>query len=186
VQADIASNDDPSIVIYCPKGLCSAHYDFGKTVKLTATPNPISLFTSLGSGCISNPCDVEMLGDRSFTANFTRDDNFRIGGGSTANNSIENLLPAANSGDQIRMLATGITINSLILDKALTLSGGWKALHLEQGSDPTILDGTITVKTAEDTESLIADTTIKGAIVVQSGRLRVNRVHVRSTAEPLP
>jgi photosystem II stability/assembly factor-like uncharacterized protein len=186
VQADIASNDEPAIVIYCPKGLCSAHYDFGKVVRLTASPDTISLFTSLGSGCISNPCDVEMLGDRSFIANFTRDDNFRIVRDNTSNNALDNLLPVADSGDEVRMLATGITINSLVLDKALTLSGGWKAQHQEQSSDPTILDGTITVKTVQDAKSLIADTTVKGALAVQSGLLRVNRVNVRSTAEPLP
>lgn len=186
VQADIASNDEPAAIgIFCPKGFCSAKYDFGKTVRLTATPDPVSLFTSWENGCSADPCDIVMTGPKAVTANFDRDYYFK----NVTNGEIENIpgnaLLTADPGDEIRMLATELTVNDLILDKPLALTGGWRAQHQSQSTVPTTLIGTITLQYGgvEDAASFMTNTIVEGSIAVQNGCLKVNGVKVREKAQ---
>jgi len=176
VQADIISNDEQPVSLFCPTSFCSAHYDFGKTVRLTATPDAISLFTSWGGDCAGGTCGIEMTGNKEVTANFTRDYSFKNIRNSIPENSLDTAILNAAAGDEIRMLATELTIDSLVLKKALTLTGGWKAGHLLQTDVPTSLNGKLTI---QDTDSVLKSTTVNGNISVQSGSLRVNGVTIK-------
>jgi len=178
VLVNVASNDESPKIIFCPKGFCSAFYDFGKTVRLTASPDPISLFSTWEGGCVTtNPCDIEMTGAKSIIANFNRDYYFNNHTQGVTSDFLSGLMSSVNSKDEIRMLATEIVINSILLNKALTLTGGWKALHQSQATDPTILNGALTIQN----ESLtLKNTTVKGKLSVTSGKLTVDGVIVRS------
>lgn len=176
VQTDVVSNDEPPLVIFCPKGVCMAQFNYGALVRLTATPEPISLFTSWEGACTSDPCIAEMKAPMSVTANFTRDYNFKNVRSGERDNSLDNLMLSVNPEDEIRMLATELTINSLLLNKGVKLTGGWKALHLEQTENRTVLKGSITVR---DAHSVIKQTTVQGSLLVQSGRLLVDGVKIK-------
>jgi hypothetical protein len=175
VQVTMASNDDPPVFIFCPQSLCIAHYDFGKTVGLTATPESISLFTSWEGDCLADPCTIEMNGPKAVTAHFTRDYYFKNVTTGGLENSLETAILNANPGDEIRMLATEISINSLFLNKALTLTGGWKALHLSLDTVPTTLNGTLAIR---DANSILKNTIVKGTLSIHSGSLLVDGVIV--------
>jgi len=175
VTADSISDDASPVSIFCPKSSCSAFYNAGRIIRLVATPDPVSFFSSWDGYCVADPCDIEMSGPKYVTANFTRDFFFRIAGSGLYDNFIDNLLLSASSGDEIRMLSTSTTVNSLVLNKPISLTGGWKALHQSLAVDPTILTGTITV---EDTDTGIKNTIIRGSISVKSGKLVVEGVTV--------
>jgi hypothetical protein len=179
IQADQLSNDDSPISLFCPTGHCDALFDYGRSVWLTALPDSISLFASWGGDCSADTCNVLMTAPRAVSARFTRENSFKNVSLGIPDNSLTSLLPVSNGGDEIRMLATEATIDALILDRKLTLSGGWKALYLVQDTNPTTLTGTITVK---DADSSINDTTVKGGLFIQSGSLTVNRVQVSPPA----
>jgi hypothetical protein len=177
VVADIVSNDEQPIIIFCPKGSCLANFNFGRTVKLTAIPDPVSIFTSWsGEECISNPCDIAMTGTKTVIANFTRDFIYKNYNQNAANDSLAVLMTTVLPGDEIRMLATEVALGSFTLNKAVTLSGGWKALHLSLADERTILNSTLII---EDAASAIINTTVKGTINVKSGKLTVNEVILR-------
>lgn len=72
-------------------------------------------------------------------------------------------------------LATELAIGSLTLEKGLGLTGGWKGLYLTQDTNPTILNGTITVNSADST---INDAVTKGGLIIQGGSLRVKQLRV--------
>lgn len=178
VVADIVSNDELPVSIFCPKGSCLANFNFGRTVKLTAIPDPVSFFTSWGGGeCILNPCDIVMTGTKAVIANFTRDFIFKNFNQNATDDSLAVLMTTELPGDEIRMLATEADLGSFTLNKAVTLSGGWKALHLSLADKRTMLNSTLTI---EDADSAIINTTVKGSIAVKSGKLTVNGVILRS------
>jgi hypothetical protein len=176
VNADMISNDDSPKSMFCPKSLCSAQYDFGKTVILTATPDPISLFTSWTGHCDNEHCKLEMTGDKAVTANFSRAHSFKIVKSGILDDSLETLMELADPGNEIRMLATELTINNLILSKALTLTGGWNALQELPTTESTTLIGTIKIV---ETDAVIKNTTVKGMITIQSGSLKVDSLTIR-------
>lgn len=174
VLADVISNDGQPVSIYCPSSFCSAHFDFGRRVRLTATPDPISLFSAWEGACSANPCDIEMTADTAVTAIFTRDASFKNIRSGDLFNSLDLLLLSLNPGDEIRVLATELDVNSLVLDKTLTLSGGWKANHEAQAADPTVLNGSITI---QDSDIRLDVITLRGKLAVhQGGTLRVTGV----------
>lgn len=179
VQVDLASDDASPISIFCPASFCEAHFDFGRRVRITATPDPISLFTAWEGTCSANPCDIEMTADTALTAIFTRDATFKNIRSGDLSNTFELVLSSLNPGDEIRMLATQLDVSSLVLNKILTLSGGWKAQHEAQAADPTVLNGSITIQDSEiaaDTEIRLATITLKGTLAIQGGTLRVTGV----------
>jgi hypothetical protein len=178
VQADIASNDSTPLFIFCSDGVCSAYFDFGKTVRLTATPEPASLFTSWEGDCAAaNPCEISMMGTKATTANFTRDIYFKNAKSGYLNDALGTVVSAAFPDDEIRMLTAEATVDAVTVDKALTISGGWKALHTAQTETPTTLVGTLTIK---DADSSLSNTTVKGGLFIQNGNLKVNGVTVRN------
>jgi hypothetical protein len=179
IQADLPSNDDPPVSLFCPASICSALFDYGRTVRLTAIPDSISLFASWGGDCTEAHCDLVMTAPRAVTARFTRARSFKNVTLDILDDSLAALLTASNADDEIRMLTAEMAIDSLTLDKKLTLSGGWKGSYLEQDINPTTLTGTITV---QDADSSISDTAIKGGLFIQSGSLKVRKVQVISTS----
>ncbi len=170
VLANLASNDDSPVSIFCPKSFCSAQFDYGKNVSLTATPNPVSLFTTWGGDCTAKTCSLEMTGSKTVSALFSRAFNFKNTTQDILGNALETLVESASSGDEIRMLATELTINSLILNKTMTLTGGWNGLYLSPAGASTTLNSTLTI---QDADVVIKGTTVKGSLSVQSGSLRV-------------
>ena len=164
------------LMIFCPAGVCSAGFDFGRTVRLTATPEPSSLFTSWEGDCAAaNPCDIEMTNAKAATANFTRDTYFKNVRSGHLDDALGTVVSTAITDDEIRMLAAEATVDDVTVDKALTLSGGWKALHAAQTETPTTLVGTLTIK---DADSSLSNTTIQGGLFIQSGSLKVTGVIV--------
>lgn len=176
VQANISSNEPSPLVLFCPKGDCSAQYDYWRTVRLTATPDPVSFFTSWEGACVADPCDIAMSGAKAVTAYFNRDYYFKNFNQNSTEDSLSALMSTVVADDEIRMLATGVPLGFFTLNKAVTLSGGWKALHLSLADERTTLNGTITV---EDATSTIKNTVFKGALTVKSGKLKVDRVSIR-------
>jgi hypothetical protein len=183
IQANLTSNDEPSKIIFCPKGYCSASFDYGRIVRLTATPDQVSLFNSWSGDCTTVPCDIEMTGPKTVSASFLRAHNFYNFTQNIVENSLESLIGSALPGDEIRMLAAEQSIQSLVLTKALTLTGGWRAFHQLPADVPTTLNGTLTIKGAD---SVLKGTTIKGTISIQSGSLKVDRVTVRPLGDSSP
>jgi hypothetical protein len=180
VQADQLSNDDSPISLSCPSSDCSAIFDYGRTVRLTALPDAISLFSSWEGDCAAaNPCEINMMGTKAkaTTANFTRDIYFKNANSGYLKDALGTVVLAAIPDDEIRMLAAEATVDAVTVDKALTLSGGWKALHTARTETPTTLVGTLTIK---DADSLLSNTTVKGGLFIQSGSLKVNGVTVRN------
>ncbi len=175
IQADLPSNDEPPVVLFCPAGSCSARYDYGTTVRLTALPDTISLFSGWGGDCSADPCDLTMTAPRSVSALFIRANSFKNVSLGIFDNLLSSIIESSNAGDEIRMLATEVAIDNLTLNKGVTLSGGWKGLYLNQDTNPTILKGTITVK---EVQSDISDTTVRGGLFIQSGGLKAKRLHV--------
>jgi hypothetical protein len=116
---------------------------------------------------------VVITGPKAVFAYFTRAYSFKNISTGNLDNSLATLVSASNAGNEIRMLAAEKAIDNLILNKGLTLSGGWKGLYQTQDTNPTTLSGTITVK---DADSTINDTVVKGGLFIQSGSLRVNRL----------
>ena len=84
-------------------------------------------------------------------------------------------LTAALAGDEIRMLDTQLN-GDFILNRTITLYGGWNASFLSMGSQPTTLNGSLTVEGGTPTVKNVA---VKGKLVVQTGSLRVNEVTVQ-------
>jgi hypothetical protein len=174
VQAEQTSNDEPPRALLCPSGFCSALYDYGRTVRLTAVPDAVSLFTAWEGDCTAAPCDLTMTVPRTVTARFTRASSFKNATKGMLDNSIAAILAASNSGDEIRMLATALTIGNLTLDKGIILSGGWQGAFQTQDANPTALTGTINI-TAGD--SIISDTTITGiGLIIRGGSATVKNV----------
>jgi hypothetical protein len=180
IQPDLLSNDESPVSLFCPTSFCSALYDYGRTVHLTAIPDSTSLFASWGGDCSVDPCDVVMTAPRAVTAGFTRAFSFKNIFSGILDNSLATLISASIAGNEIRMLAAEMAIDALTINKKLTLSGGWKGFYLTQDTNPTILNGIITVK---DADSTINDTTVKGGLFIQSGSLKVKKVQVISTSD---
>lgn len=72
----VSVNSPDGVVTSAPAGIscgatCSANFDPGATVTLTATPNPGAAFVGWGGACGgTGPCTVAMAEDRSVTATF--------------------------------------------------------------------------------------------------------------------
>jgi hypothetical protein len=89
-------------------------------------------------------------------------------------------MELADPGNEIRMLATELSINNLILKKALILTGGWTGNYQSHADESTTLIGTINIL---EVDSVIKNTTVKGMIMIQSGSLKVDRLTVRPMGE---
>ncbi len=176
VRADLVSDDPQPISLFCPTSFCSAQYDFGKTVRLTAEPDPISLFTVWEGGCTSDPCEVEMRADTAIAVSFSRGASYKNITSGVSGDTFDTLLLSANSGDEIRMLATEMDINSLVLNKAVTLTGGWKAGHAERAEGITTLKGVLVI---QDSETQLQNTNVKGLLTVESGSLRADGISIQ-------
>ena len=84
-------------------------------------------------------------------------------------------LSAAPTGSEIRMLDTQLSGN-FILDRAITLNGGWNISFLSSGDQPTTLQGSLTINGGASTVKTVV---VKGKLVVEMGSLRVNDVTIQ-------
>jgi 2',3'-cyclic-nucleotide 2'-phosphodiesterase/3'-nucleotidase len=83
-------------------------------------------------------------------------------------------LAAAHAGNEIRILDTQLD-GDFILDKSITLYGGWDSTFLSPGAQPTALNGSLTV---EGGASTVRAVVVNGELEVHMGSLRVNGVTV--------
>ena len=83
-------------------------------------------------------------------------------------------ISAALAGAEIRILDTWLD-GDFILDKGMTLNGGWNISFQSSGDQPTLLKGNLTVKGGNSTVKTVQ---VKGQLLLQSGSLQVNDVTV--------
>jgi hypothetical protein len=89
--------------------------------------------------------------------------------------SLAAALSDAQPGAEIRTLDTQLD-GAVILDKVITLNGGWYATYQAKSGLPTTLNGNLTILNGGATVETVA---VKGKLVIQGGSLRVKDVTVR-------
>jgi hypothetical protein len=83
-------------------------------------------------------------------------------------------LAAAHAGNEIRILDTQLD-GDFILDKSITLFGGWDSTFLSPGAQPTEVNGNLTV---EGGTSTVRAVVVNGELEVHTGSLQVNGVTI--------
>jgi len=86
--------------------------------------------------------------------------------------SLTSALAASVSGNEIRTLTTQLD-GDFILDRSVSLNGGWDSTFLSQGAQPTTLYGSLTVAGGD---SMAGQLAVKGVLALRLGSLRVNYV----------
>lgn len=94
---------------------------------------------------------------------------------STSYATLATALSEALAGAEIRAYNSQFD-GYFILDKGITLKGGYDAAFLVSGTTPTTLNGSLTVRSGTSTVNFVE---VKGKLAVQGGILRVNRVKVQ-------
>jgi hypothetical protein len=163
-------NSDPS-GITCSEGTsgtCSYLFTPG-TVTLHASPSTISLFGAW-TGCTpttSPSCDVLIDGNKSVSATFILAPKAMIGTNEygTLNDAYLAIYNSADAGATINLLETEFIENLEIKGKDVILLGGNSADYKTRNGQPTVLKGTLTIK---------------------SGSLRANGIVVRDLTVPPP
>lgn len=97
--------------------------------------------------------------------------NFTTG---TSYATLETALAEALAGAEIRAYESQFD-GYFILDKGITLKGGFDATFLVSGTTPTVLNGGLTVRSGTSTVKTVV---VKGKLAVQGGSLRANDVTV--------
>jgi 2',3'-cyclic-nucleotide 2'-phosphodiesterase (5'-nucleotidase family) len=88
--------------------------------------------------------------------------------------SLTAAVAAALAGNEIRILNT-LLDGSFMLNKSVILYGGWDTTFLIHGSEPTTLNGSLTIANGDATARSLM---VKGVLELQSGSLQVNGVTV--------
>lgn len=88
--------------------------------------------------------------------------------------SLATAISAALSGAEIRLLDTWLD-GDFILDKGMTLNGGWNISFQSNGDQPTSLKGSLTVRGGNSTVKTVQ---VKGQLLLQTGSLQVNDVTI--------
>ncbi len=83
-------------------------------------------------------------------------------------------LEEALAGSEIRTLATQLN-GDFILNKNTTLIGGWDTEFLVKDTDSSVMNGSLTVQSGDST---LETATVKGALGIKGGSLRVKDVDV--------
>jgi hypothetical protein len=144
-------------VIVCPGAHCTAAFDPGSTVTLTAFPDGISTFGKWAGACSgsTNICSILMDGAKSVTATF---DAAPVMGGAAPYLKLQDAFSQMTGGGTVRALAIEFTENPILdLKVSFILKGGY--------------DGRYTSNTGW--------TTVRGAITIGSGSLTVDKVQIR-------
>ncbi|MDO9308560.1 MAG: carboxypeptidase-like regulatory domain-containing protein [Deltaproteobacteria bacterium] len=145
---DGAVNSDP-VGIACTSGTCTARYPESSTVKLSATPDNISLFGGWTYACTNQTgdCTVTMTADRAATAAFTPAPKAKVG--LSGYDSLAAAYAAAGATDTILALDTEMPDAGFTLDrgKSITLKGGYRNDYTGKSGLPTVLDGLLTIAT---------------------------------------
>lgn len=130
--------------ISCSSGICSANFNSGSSVTLTATPNVTSTFFGWSGNCSGNGnCIVNMGAARSATATFSLIPKAMIG--STPYGSLTSAYAAVDSGATIEARNLEF-IENLLLNRsvAFILKGGYANGYASR-SGYTTLDGVLTI-----------------------------------------
>lgn len=128
---------------------CSAWYDAGTVVSLTAAPDGAMVFTGWSGGCSgTGACSLMMAGDATVTAGFANLTVKRISGGTaTYFGSFQDAYNAASSGDIIEGMAAEYGEDlGLYLGRQIRLRGGYDAAFASRTGYSTI-NGSMTVGT---------------------------------------
>ncbi|QOX79862.1 Ig-like domain-containing protein [Trichlorobacter lovleyi] len=133
--------------IACNSGTCSNSFTQGSSVILTAYPDSISLFTGWG-GCTSatNSCNLTLDANKAVTAYFSNAPKAVVLSNGYGYDSLQNAYTDAQAGDVLYLLEDTLPI-STIINKALTLQGGYKADFTRTTSGSTVLQGVLTIGT---------------------------------------
>jgi hypothetical protein len=161
--------------ISCPSGLCSAGYSYASIVNLSASPDGTSTFTGWSGACTSTPCNVTMHEAKSVTATFTAAPMARNATTGSSYATLAEAITAASSGNEIWTLGTQLD-GAVLLNKTITLLGGWNATYTGKSGLPTLLNGDLTIQNGNPSTETID---VKGKITIQSGCLLVNGVVLR-------
>jgi hypothetical protein len=159
--------------ILCPDA-CQAPFA-GGSVTLSHHPSAVSTFGGWSGACTTDPCIVAMDGDKTVTATFTLAPVAKNITKMLSYSTLATALSEAASGDEIRTLATQLD-GAVTLDKAITLSGGWKATYFGLSGLPTTLNGDLTI---QGNGTTFGSVDVKGKLVIQRGNMLVNGVTVR-------
>lgn len=154
---DGAVNSDP-VGIACTSGTCTARYPENSTVKLSATPDSISLFGGWTDACtnLTGDCTVSMTADRAAIAAFILAPKAKVG--LIGFNSLAAAYAAAGTTDTILVLDAEMPDAGFTLDrgKSITLKGGYRNDYSGRSGLPSRLKGVLTVSTGSLTvESLV-------------------------------
>lgn len=152
-------------------GSCTTTFPDLTPVKLTANPDPISVFDKWGGNCGGNTdCSITMEGDRNVTATFI----LAMAINNTTATPYATLgeaLTAANAVVVEELLLLGMPYNGAVsLDKGVILNGGWNSTYLAKGSPWTTLNDGLTVQNGA---SILVTTQVKQQLVIQGGSLQV-------------
>jgi len=174
----IHSNSNVSGVpgdISCPSGLCGAGYPYASIVNLSASPDGTSTFSGWSGACTSTPCSVTMNEAKSVTASFTAAPRARNATTGSSYATLADAIAAASSGNEIWTLGAQLD-GAVLLDKTITLLGGWNATYTGKNGLPTLLNGELTIQNGNSSTETID---VMGTLTIQSGSLLVNGVVLR-------
>jgi hypothetical protein len=172
----VTTNGNSSCISSGLSNSCTPSFPYGTVVTMLATDTPTYAFANWSvdcSGTDKSVCQVTMKAPHTVSATFNLAPNFKNGANGVT--TLAGAIDSATAGDEIRMLATELTIDVLTLSKALTLSGGWDAIYSSPTVVPTTLTGILTI----DADALIKNTVVNGKLFVKSGKLKVDGVKVR-------
>jgi uncharacterized repeat protein (TIGR02543 family) len=161
--------------IYCPSVSCSAGYPYGSIVNLSDSPDNTSTFTGWSGACTGTPCNVTMDEAKSVTATFTAAPRARNATTGASYATLADAITAASSGNEIWTLGTQLD-GAVLLDKTITLLGGWNATYTGKSGLPTLLNGELTNENGNSSTETID---VKGKLTIKSGCLLVNGVVLR-------
>ncbi|MGE0918339.1 Ig-like domain-containing protein [Trichlorobacter lovleyi] len=131
--------------IACSSETCSASFTAGSSVTLTAHPDGVSLFSGW-SGCVSgtNSCSLTMDANKAVVAYFSLAPKAVVLSNGYGYDSLQSAYTDAQAGDVLYLLEDTLPI-STIINKALTLQGGYYADYTRTTSGYTVLQGVLTV-----------------------------------------
>lgn len=123
----------------------TADYDSGTIVNLSAVPSSGSVFNGWGGACGGNfLCGITMTDNMLVTVTFKKADRAKIVGGS-GYATIADAYAAAVNGNTLLMLDGDHVVNTLNLNKTITLKGGYNTSFTALSGVPTVLDGIINI-----------------------------------------
>ncbi|QOX79861.1 DUF1566 domain-containing protein [Trichlorobacter lovleyi] len=144
--------------ISCSNATCTALFDDATNVTLTASSSSIVTFGGWSGACtnLTGTCALSMTADKVVTATFNLAPKAKIG--SSGYGSFADAYAAAGNNDVIMLLEDNLTL-STVINKSVTLQGGYKSDYTRSTSGYTVLEGTLIIGSG----SVVADRIIIGS-----------------------